>query len=286
MIICPDNCVKLVEGLDHPESVCVGENDIIYSGGESGQLYEIDRERNVRVIATTGGFLLGLALDGDGVIHACDCDHGQVYAISAKGETIERLPASGKLSARIPNYAVFDQAGHLLVSDSGDYWNSEAVPGRILRIDSNNHVDLFHSGPFAFANGLAISPDNRWLYIVESRKHRIVRTLVERPQAAIEVTHEFPSGSVPDGIAFAADGTLVVGCYKPDAVFLGRPNGRVEKWLDDPTGELLNRPTNVALHDGKLIIANLGGWHLTMIDTDLTPMPLHKPNLGLFCTNG
>jgi hypothetical protein len=33
------------------------------------------------------------------------------------------------------------------------------------------------------------------------------------------------------------------------------------------------------LRGGKLFVANLGGWHVTVLDTPLTPLPLHYPVL-------
>ncbi len=53
-----------VDGLDHPEGVAWGLDGYIYAGGEAGQLYRIDpRDPKPDIIALTGGFILGLALD-------------------------------------------------------------------------------------------------------------------------------------------------------------------------------------------------------------------------------
>ena len=58
---------------------------------------------------------------------------------------------------------------------------------------------------------------------------------------------------------------------------LGHPNGEVETLYEDPTGELLSRPTNVAIGEGRLYVANLGGWHVTVIERDIAPGPLYLP---------
>ena len=139
---------------------------------------------------------------------------------------------------------------------------------------------MFHAGPLLFANGLAIDPSGQWLYIVQSTVPNVVRVPLHKPNGELEPIHALPRGTVPDGLAFADNGELLIACYKPDAVYRGFPDGRVELFCEDPTGELLSRPTNVALHDGKLYIANLGGWHITVIDVDLRPAPLHRPNFS------
>ena len=63
----------LVEDLDHPEGVVWSPDGVLYAGGEAGQIYEVTLAGEAREVATTGGSLLGLTLDGDGRIYACDC---------------------------------------------------------------------------------------------------------------------------------------------------------------------------------------------------------------------
>ena len=62
-------------------------------------------------------------------------------------------------------------------------------------------------------------------------------------------------------------------------MFIGEAGGAVELLCEDPTGELLSRPTNVAIGQGVLYMANIGGWHLTTIDSELQPAPLFYPQL-------
>jgi gluconolactonase len=266
----------LGEGLDHPESVCIDADGVLFAGGEAGQVYRIQTDGVHREIAQTNGFLLGLALDGNGRLHACDCKQRTVWLVDPNGEVTARSTGAPERPFSFPNFPVFDQNGNLYVSDSGDYWN-ELGDGCIMRIDAQGRTSVFHEGPFRFANGLAIDPSGKWLYIVQTTASNVVRIPLGEPNGPIEVAYELPRRTVPDGIAFAADGRLVIGCYKPDALFVGRLDGSVECLCEDATGELLNRPTNVALASGQLFVANLGGWHVTRLETDLLPRPLFRP---------
>jgi sugar lactone lactonase YvrE len=270
MIIRRDDVSLHGEGLDHPECVAVDANGTLWAGGEGGQIYEIVPGGSQRQVAAVGGFVLGIALDGNGGIHACDYTRRVVWLIERDGMVTQRTSGAPKRPFVLPNYAVFDRDGNLYVSDSGDYWHPTG-DGAILKISPSNETTVFHDGPFRFANGMAIDPRGNWLYVVQTTAADIVRVPIHEPNGPIEVTHRFPPGTVPDGIAFAADGRLVIACYKPDAIYVGFPDGRVELLYEDPTGELLNRPTNVALSDGRLYIANLGGWHLTSIPSDMMP---------------
>ena len=87
-------------------------------------------------------------------------------------------------------------------------------------------------------------------------------------------------GTVPDGIAFTEDGGVVVSCYRPDRIVHIDRNGVVEVIADDPQGTLLAAPTNIVFVGearDRLVSANLGRWHLTLLDAGLRGVPLHYP---------
>ena len=276
MIAAPDT-VRIIGGaLDHPEGVCVGPDGTLYTGGEAGQVYRIPPGGEPEQYACTGGFLLGLALDAGGGLHACDASRRAVLHIGPDGAVTERSRGTPGRPLTSPNFPVFDAAGNLYVSDSGDYWDARGT-GAIFVVRPDNTTELFHAGPFRFANGLAIDPAGAWLHVAQSTAGNVVRLPLGHPNGPVEITHMLPPHSVPDGLAFAADGRLVISCYRPDIVYLGSPGGLVEVLIEDHTAELLNRPANAALHGGFLYLSNLGGWHLSAVATDLRPAPLHRP---------
>lgn len=279
MRLTPDCAQILGDSLDHPESVCVGADGAVYAGSESGEVYRLTLDGSQQTLGTTGGFLLGIALDGNGQIHACDIGNQAVMRMDAEGHVTLLSQGTRDRPLQIPNHPVFDAEGNLYVSESGEYWD-ETGTGCIFVIRRDGTTEMFHAGPFRFANGVAIDPSGTWLYVAQSTAANIVRVPLDRANGPAETTHQFPEGTIPDGIVFAGDGQLVVGCYKPDAVFVALPDGSVEQLYDDPTGELLNRPTNIALHGGRLYVANLGGWHVTVIETDLAPGPIHRPTMS------
>ena len=279
MMIRRDQIETHGEGLDHPECVAIDGDGTIYAGGEAGQIYRLGRDDAQQQVAAIGGFLLGIALDGEGRIHACDCARRTVWLIDRDGTATPRSTGAPDRAFTVPNFPVFDRAGNLYVSDSGDYWHPTG-DGVILRITPQNETSIFHRGPFAFANGMAIDHPGEWLYVVQSTAANVVRIPLHEPHGPIEITHQLPSGTVPDGIAATADGRVVIGCYKPDGIFVGHPDGRVELLCEDPTGELLSRPTNVALANGRLYVANLGGWHIASFATDMVGAEIFRPHLS------
>ena len=121
MLLTPQNCRLLAEGLDHPEAVALGPDGTLYAGGEAGQIYQIDADGQFREITSTGGFILGIAVDAQGAVHACDCGGQSVVRVNRDGTLQRRSTGTADHSFAVPNYCVFDADGYLYVSDSGEY---------------------------------------------------------------------------------------------------------------------------------------------------------------------
>ena len=277
----------LAEGLDHPEGLALGLDGAVYAGGEAGQLYRLAGWREALAggapaeaeqFATTGGFVLGLALDGGGHVYACDHRRHQVLRVSPAGTVAVYSGGAPGTALRTPNYPVFDAAGRLYVSDSGAWGQDD---GCLFRIDPGGETQVVATAPCHFPNGLALSPDGAWLYVAESTLPGVtrLRTLGDGSLGAPEEVVRLP-GTVPDGLAFDAEGALYVSCYRPDRIYRIGPGGAIDVLADDPAGTALAAPTNVAfLGDGWLGVANLGRWHLAALPVQAPGAPLRYPDL-------
>lgn len=276
MLATPGNTRAVAEGLDHPECVNIGPDGLLYAGGEAGQIYRIDPASGTHTqYADTGGFLLGVTLDGDGNLYGCDVGRKEVVRVAPDGKVTSCARGAGGHDLINPNYGVFDSRGNLYFSDSCDYFEPS---GRLYAVRPDGTTEVFHPGPLAFPNGLAIDPGQRHLYVVQSTCSNVVRLPLSGGASEPEVHVKLPD-CVPDGLAFAVDGTLLVSCYRPDRIWLVAPDGTPQVLMDDPGGELLNQPTNIVIHDGRVYYANLGGWHVGSFATALAGMPLHFPRL-------
>jgi sugar lactone lactonase YvrE len=72
--------------------------------------------------------------------------------------------------------------------------------------------------------------------------------------------------NVPDGLAFALDGTLYISCYEPRRIYPLKPGGKLETLIEDPAATAIAHPTNIALKGSKMYTSNLGRWHITEVD--------------------
>lgn len=276
----PENIQYVATDLDHPEGLNFGPDGMLYAGGEAGQVYRIDPQTGtVDHYATAEGFLiLGVTLDGDGNLYGCHVGRREVVKVTPGGNVgVYSTGVPGRELVN-PNYTVFDSRGNLYFTDSGDYFKPT---GSLLVVRPDGTTELVHEGPLAFPNGVAIDPAEEHLYVARSTGPDIVRFPLHggSPTQEPEVCVRLP-GVVPDGMAFDERGRMVIGCYVPDRILLADVDGAVEVLMDDPSAELLNRPTNVALRDGKVYFANLGGWHVGAFAFDAGPMPLRYPKVG------
>jgi gluconolactonase len=122
------------------------------------------------------------------------------------------------------------------------------------------------AGPFAFANGLALSADERFLYVVQSTRDNVLEIEIQADGNA-RGPRVYASGlaRVPDGMAFDTAGNLYVTCYASDNVYQVSPRGKVRLLAYDPAGTMIARPTNVAFggpNFDQMFFANLGRWHV------------------------
>jgi len=267
----------LANGLDHPEGVTVGRDGRVYAGGEAGQVYRIADDGTVEELATTGGFLYGVTLDGGGNVYACDFGNAALMRISASGEVSTYSTGAPERPMRVPNFAAFDDAGNLYVTDSGEW---AADDGLVYRIAAGGETTVWSEAVPRFPNGCCLTADGDALFVVESRGRAVVRVpIAEDGSAGIPQSVADLTGSQPDGIALALDGTMFVGCYRPDRIFKIAPDGAVEVFAEDPDGVVLNQPANVVFLEDRIVVSSLGGWSLMAAPAGVRGLPLRYPPL-------
>ncbi len=262
--------------LRHPEGIAVGVGGDIWCGGESGEIYRVSADGSgIEQVASTGGFILGLAFDEEHNLYACDQRHSAVFRLEARTGRLDLFAkGGGGRKMRIPNYPVVDSLRNCLyVSDS--YHPTERGPG-VWRFDlDSGEGDLWYDRSMTFANGMALSSGKEYLYVAESFARRVVRIPIDEGGAPGEV-EVFVEGldRVPDGLAFDVEGNLYVSCYEPSRIYRVSEEGDVALLIDDPEAHTLCHPTNCAFRGRDLFASNLGRWHITRVPTGAEGLPL------------
>jgi gluconolactonase len=259
----------LATGFDHVEGVCWDPlRSCLWAGGEAGQVYRVELDGSVSVVTTIeGGALLGLALDARGTLYICDPGNHQVWqldaslTLSAFGETID-----------YPNYPAFAPDGRLFVSDSGKFAHNN---GALVVIAADGTTTRVASRPLAFANGVAI--DETTLWIIESAAPAVSTMDVNGTELTRVIELE---RCVPDGLAFDAEGGLLISCYQPNQLWRWTKDEGLTLIFDEWTGELILSPTNVAFYGAKLdrlALASLCGHNIVTIAPAHPGAPIRRP---------
>jgi gluconolactonase len=274
-----DRFEVLAEGLNHPEGVAWNPVDgHVYAGGEGGEFYRVSLEGEVEELGTTGGSMLGIAVDGNGRVYACDDGNGEIARIDPKTKTIETFARGvGGVELDEPNVAAFGPDGSLYVTCSGGDGRPEIVRIRdgVTERWCNELVD--------YPNGMAVLPAGDAMLVIESHAQRIARVPIEPDGAAgLPTTFAELPDTDADGLALDAEGHVWATLYRPDGLVRFDPDGRQVLRIDDHLATTLDAPTNMVFVGQGLrraVVANVGDRFLSWADLGVAGAPLHYPEV-------
>lgn len=250
------------DGLDHPEGLAFDNEQSLWAGGELGQIYRIDPSGRAEEITRLGGFCLGLTFSAKQELWVCNSGLHALMRIDRSGKLLQTITSVEDRPLMTPNFSAFDRQGNLFFSDSGE-WDKANGYLYCLRSDG---IAVPFAGPFVFPNGLALSADDRFLFVVESQRDRVLRVpILANCTAGEPEVYAENLARIPDGLAFDAAGNLYVTCYASDCIYRVTPERTIQLLAFDPEGTRIARPTNAAFGGpalDDLYIANLGRWHI------------------------
>lgn len=275
MEIALDQFETYADGLDHSEDLAFDSEGVLWAGGEIGQIYRVPEKGRVEEVTNIGGFCLGLTFSAADELFVCNPKLGAVVKVEKTGKSTLFADFAGNHKLKQPNYSVFDSAGNLYVSDSGEWARSS---GCIVRYDRKGRGEVFLEGPQPFPNGLAMDAAERFLFIAQSHTDDVLKVEI-CPDGSAGAREVYAKGlaRVPDGLAFDVAGNLYVSCYASDNIFRVAPDRTVHEVVCDPHGTTIARPTNIAFGGPQnmfLYVANLGRWHINRAKVAIPGQPL------------
>ena len=276
-----DRFDTLAEGLNHPEGVAWNPTDRrVYAGGEGGEIYAVTLDGEVSQVGSSGGSMLGIAVDGHGRVYACDAGKGEISRWDpGTSEVTTYARGVEGMDMDCPNVAAFGPDGMLYVTCSGEDDRPE-----ILRIaPGGGAAERWSVEVPRYPNGALVTPDGAALVVVEAKAQRLVRVPIETDGSAgaPETIAELPDTD-PDGVALDADGGYWVTLYRPDGLVRISSAGGVEVVVDDHLATTFDAPTNIAWVGealDRVVVANVGDTFLSIGDVGVGGAALHHPHL-------
>ena len=260
--------------VDHAECIAFDRGGNLWAGGEAGQVYRIEPDGQPRLVTNLGSYSAGLAFSPiEEDLFVCNPNLG-VVRVRPGGQFSVFASHCGAHKLICPNYGLFDSRGNYYVTDSG-LWKERN--GLLLRYTPDGHGEIL-AGPFGYTNGLALSADEKFLFMVESKTDSVHRFEI-RAGGSLAPAELYASdcGRFPDGLTLDADGNLYVCCYASDEIWRISPAREKTLFAWDRWAILLGSPTNMAFggrNFDELYFANLARTTITRAKVDRRGQPL------------
>lgn len=223
-----------------PEDVALDPEGRVYAGLEDGRIVQLQADgTQPRVFANTHGRPLGLIFDRDGNLLAADALKG-LLSINKAGEV--------KLLADEADGAKFGCLNDLDVAADGTIYFTEASNkfpmsqhvsdllehqpnGRLLAWDPKTQKVRTVLPGLYFANGVAVSPDQSFVLVVETGMYRVQRVWLTGPkQGQAEIFIDNLPG-FPDGISASSKDKSADGRATPSPSAGNSSHATASFWL-------------------------------------------------------
>ncbi len=281
------------------EGVAIDAEGRIYSGLEDGRVlrFEADGSRPF-VFARTGGRPLGMQFDRDGNLIVADAYKG-LLAIGRDGAVAVLSTEAQGVAIGCANDLDIAADGTIYFTDAStkfplSVYKQDLIEhrphGRLLSYEPASKITRLVLDGLHFGNGVAISPDQSFLLVVETGEYRVHRVWLAGAQKGkrepfIENLPAFPDNITSNGrdkfwLALITPRNRLLDALMPHP-FLRKAlvrlpsflqpapqrygfvlgldrDARIVNNLQDPSGNSFSQISSVLEHDGKLYFGSLG----------------------------
>lgn len=223
---------------DHgPEHVALGPDGRLYAAVASGNVLRIAADGSGREVFTnTGGRVLGFDFDAAGHLIAADAIRG-LLSISPAGETTVLADSFEGEPIRFADAVVVAADGRIYFSDASTRFGpaawggtfeaslldilEQSATGRVFEYDPRRRALRLVARGLSFANGVALSADQRTLFVAETGRYRV--WAIDADASGLDLLQATPQARVlldnlpgyPDNLMRGLGGRLWLGFTKP-----------------------------------------------------------------------
>ena len=248
-----------LQGEVGPEHIALGKDGKLYTTVLSGNILRMNPDGSgLEVFANTGGRVLGFDFDAAGNLIAADAVKG-LLSIAPDGQVTVLADKVGNDPIRYADGVVVAQSGKMYLSDASTRfapkdWGGtfeasvldileQASTGRVLEYDPATRSTRVVARGISFANGVALSQDEKSLFVNETGKYRVWKIAVDANDLDIGQVNGRVNGSTggqarvlldnlpgyPDNLMRGMDGRIWLGFAKPRGAAIDNMAGK--PWL-------------------------------------------------------
>ena len=229
-------------GEEGPEHIAIGKDGKLYTTVKSGNILRMNPDGSEQeIFVNTGGRVLGFDFDKSGNLIAADAFKGLLSISPDKKITLLTDQVNGD-PIRYADAVVVARSGKIYLSDASTRfapkdWGGtfeasildimeQSSTGRVLEYDPASKTTRVVAKGFSFANGVALSRDEKTLFVNETGKYRVWRILVSSKDLDMSnpgdqaklVLDNLPG--YPDNLMRGLDGKIWLGFAKPRSAVL------------------------------------------------------------------
>lgn len=207
-----------------PEDVAIDRDDRIYAGFNDGRIMRSQPDgTGPSQFANTYGRPLGLAFAPDGNLIVADADKG-LLSVAINGTITVLSTAADGLPFACANDLDVSADGVIYFTDASykfpiANYRADILEhggrGRLLAYDPKSKTTRTLMKDLSFANGVAVSPDQAFVLVVETCKYRIHRVWLTGPKAGQSEVFIDNLPGFPDGLSSNGKGTFWLALVSP-----------------------------------------------------------------------
>ena len=234
-----------------PEHIALGKDGKLYTTVLSGNILRMNPDGSGQeVFANTGGRVLGFDFDAAGNLIAADAVKG-LLSIAPDGKLTVLADKVGNDPIRYADAVVVAQNGKMYLSDASTRfapkdWGGtfeasvldileQASTGRVIEYDPATRSTRVVARGISFANGVALSQDEKHLFVNETGKYRVWKIAVDAKD--LDIAQPGPQARVlldnlpgyPDNLMRGQGGKVWLGFAKPRGAAIDNMAGK--PWL-------------------------------------------------------